>query len=108
MKPGASNRGRNDAIGSAGFTLVEMLVVLAILAMLATIIFPRVQSSDGRRIRTIAGEIAVDFRSIRDESLRRGAITSFVITESGYKLLPSGRSRAVPKDAQCRFIGRLM
>jgi general secretion pathway protein H len=55
-----------QAGAAAGFTLLELLVVLAILALAAAIALPTLTSpSDGVRLRSAAGEIAAALRAAR-------------------------------------------
>ena len=80
----------------AGFTLLEMLVVLAILALLSAVALPRLRLNEGARLRATAHALIVDLRLCRDEAIRRGSPTRLVVTENGYRLLPSGRAKALP------------
>jgi general secretion pathway protein H len=53
----------------AGFTLVELLVVLAILALALGIAVPFLGGGAGPRIDTLAREIAAELRAVRGEAI---------------------------------------
>lgn len=90
---GRLQRSRRDA---SGFTLVEMLVVLAILGLLITLAPPLVRSGGGSDLHAIAHAVAADLRLLRDEAIRRDATTTFVPLANGYVLRPSGRTKPLP------------
>jgi len=64
----------------AGFTLLELLLVLSILALLAAIALPALTSpSDGVRLRTTAGEVAAALRLARSTAIARNGEVTVVI-----------------------------
>ncbi len=64
----------------SGFTLVEMLVVMMILAFVATIAMPLFSdNSDGLRLRMAASEIAAALRATRSAAIVRNSVTTFVV-----------------------------
>src|SRR5438105_6187317 len=64
----------------AGFTLVEILVVVIILALAATISVPLLSSKpDGLRLRTASNELAAAMRMTRSAAIRRNSETTLVI-----------------------------
>ena len=73
----------------SGYTLIEMLVVLAIMGLIASIAAPRLQLSEYAKLRRRAAGIVSDIRTMRADAIRRGIRTSVVITRSGYELTPS-------------------
>lgn len=64
----------------SGFTLIEMLVTLAIAGLIAGIAFPRVQNSmTAMEFRLGAGQVAEALRTARAQAIRTGEPVSFAI-----------------------------
>jgi general secretion pathway protein H len=71
------NRNR---VREAGFTLIEMLVVLVILALVATVAVPLLSGgSEGLRLQMAASELAAAFRVTRSAAITRHAETALMI-----------------------------
>lgn len=86
----------------AGFTLMEMLVVLAILGLLSVVALPRLRLDEGARSRALVHALVVDVRLARHDAMRRGVITGIVPTSGGYLLEPSGRIQHLPDGVSLR------
>ena len=84
----------------AGFTLLEMLVVLAILALLSAVALARLRLNEGARLRAAAHSLIVDLRLCHEEAMRRGSPTALVATSEGYRLLPSGQAKRLPSGIE--------
>ena len=64
----------------AGFTLIEMLVVLAILVLVAGVAMPLLSGgSDGLRLQIAASELAAAFRATRSAAILRNDETTMLI-----------------------------
>lgn len=84
----------------AGFSLVEMLVVLAILALVAAVTFPvALRTPPGLEIRAAAADVAATLRFVRAEALSRGedALFSIDVEKRHFWSDKSGRRIALPK-----------
>lgn len=58
-------------ITQAGFTLLETLLVFAILALMAAALAPNILPSSGTRLRGEAGELAAALRQTRQQAIAR-------------------------------------
>jgi len=75
-----SRDGDRDIGYQAGFTLVEMLVVLTILALTTTLVAPLVSGgSEGARLQMAAGDLASAFRLTRSAAITRNREMSLMI-----------------------------
>ncbi len=83
-----------------GFTLLEMLIVLAILALLSAVALPRLRLNEGARLRAAAHALIVDLRLCHEEAMRRGSPTALVAASDGYRLLPSGQTKRLPSGIE--------
>ncbi len=65
--------------GQAGFTMIEMLVVLAILAMAMSLAPSIMAGLQGSRLRGASDQLIALLRETRNAALRRGEATEFVL-----------------------------
>ena len=60
-----------------GYTLIELVVVIGLLAIIAAIAYPALSSDDSRELDAAAAEIAAAMRFARSESIRTGKAHGF-------------------------------
>jgi general secretion pathway protein H len=90
---------RPSRTGDSGFTLTELLVVLAIIGLLAVAVPVLLQSAmPGARSLAATRALADDLRIARGEAIARGAATAirFDAANQVYRLEPGGRARVLP------------
>ncbi|HBA88634.1 MAG TPA: general secretion pathway protein GspH [Geobacter sp.] len=63
----ARNRGRS--YGQAGFTLIEMMVVIVIVAMTAALVIPRLPAPEATRLKNSARNLASGIRFLNDQAI---------------------------------------
>ena len=68
---------------SAGFTLVELMVVLAVLALAATVVVLTIPGSNAR-VTEEADRLAVRIAGLRDLAIVEGRPMAVVVSPSGY------------------------
>ena len=82
---------------SAGFSLIEMLVVLAIIALAATALPMLGAGLPGVRLRAEADRIASVLRDLRDAAIRRDATTQLTIDPAARTYTATGTApRGLP------------
>jgi general secretion pathway protein H len=88
---------RADVGGAAGFTMLEMLVVLVILGILMVVI-PRVDgSSSAVQLQAAAQSLAADLRLLHDDAVRRHQVTAMTLTQHPYSLRLADRPIILPR-----------
>ena len=75
---------------AAGFTLLEVSVVLVILAILLTVALPSLQPSGTQRLSCAANLLASDLRLVRGLAIRDGTEFTLTLTEKGWKIEHTG------------------
>lgn len=83
----------------AGFTLVELLVVLAVLALVLTLLPPLLEGNQARAELTAAArEVAAALRETRGLALRDGRVESFAVDGRAgtFRAGASGRLHHLP------------
>lgn len=70
---------------NAGFTLVELLVTIAVFAIIATLAVPSMQQlMASQRVRSVASDIASDLVIARNEAVKRGDSVQLAPAASGW------------------------
>jgi len=97
MRMRTSATGKHLRPGLGGFTLVEMLVVLTLIAMAAGMIVSRMgRSFDRRAVRECAGKLAYTVRTVRELAVARQVAMGieFAADETGYCVTTASSSEA--------------
>ena len=83
-----------------GFTLVELLIVIALLALISALLSPMLLPSAGRTINQTSNEISLRLRELRREAQSSKQHLRFWIDTSGkrYREDKSAAWRALPKE----------
>lgn len=69
-----------------GYTLVELVVVIGLLALLASVALPWRSSSDSKELEEAAAEFAAAIRFARSESIRTGEPHGFRFLTNQYRI----------------------
>ena len=75
---------------SRGFTLVEILVVCAIMAIMAALVMVRLEHSDASRVNEAAEDLTRRLEAARDEAVIRGRPVAFSSDGQGYQFWLAG------------------
>jgi general secretion pathway protein H len=91
----------------AGFTMIETMVVLAIMAMAMAIAPAIVSGLGGARLRAASDELAAELRGARGQALRRNAPVELTLdlTKRGYWLSGNNRFRPLPEVVDAVDLG---
>ena len=104
---------RPGARSSAGFTLIEIALVLLIFSVILALVFPRLRDPARVELTSHARRLALTFRFLRDEAILSGQIHRlnydlnrgryWITVESESGNLEKGRSRGGPLSRPVSF-----
>ena len=84
----------------AGYTLVELLVVLAIIGLLVAVALPTMPAArPGLETKAAAQRLAQDLAAVRQQAIDRGIEREVQFAADGY-VLPGGVRRLLPRNAR--------
>lgn len=72
---------------AAGFTLVEVMVVMVIVALMAGLLVVTVSDTPQRRLQREAGDLAALLNFASDEAVLRGVELGLIIDDHGYRFV---------------------
>ena len=76
-----------------GFTLIEIIVACAVVAIALGVVMIKLDFSDGRRLRQTAEALAGHLEAARDEAVIRGQPVAFSSDGQGFQFWVAGRER---------------
>ena len=96
----------NRQTHEAGFTLLEMIAALALVALAVSIVMPRLSASrQSLRLRTVAVEVASNMKIARSEAMKTNTDTVFVVdtTNRSYSAAGAVAQKQIPRDIAISF-----
>ncbi len=82
MRPKANGNGMRSPRGTQGFTVVELVIVMAILVIMVGVVAPRLQVSPSRRVEGMAHQMAAHLEMARSNALGKRLKTEIVFDEN--------------------------
>jgi type II secretion system protein H len=96
--------------GARGFTLIEIIVACAVVAIALGVVMIKLDFSDGRRLRQAAETLSGRLEAARDEAVIRGQAVAFSSDGQGFQFWVADRERGAwvaLSDADTVASGRL-
>ncbi len=96
----------NGRYGEAGFTLLEMILAVAIIALAVSIVMPRLGlNRQSMKLRATAVELASNLKITRAAALSRNDDAIFIIDIANRKYAAAGavKAKQIPRDMALTF-----
>lgn len=92
--------------GEAGFTLLEMIVVLAIIGLALALVVPNIGQGPGRyAVASTARDIAGALRLARDRAITQDRTVQFIAEQSAFSVNGDGDLQRVPRGIALGVVG---
>jgi general secretion pathway protein H len=89
---------------SRGFTLLELIVVLAIAAIMLAVVLPVGGRRGGRELERAARDVAASLRLVRERAIIANATAALTVDlEHGFYQGEGGHAAAFPRGAEVRL-----
>ena len=82
MLPRVNGNGMRSPRGTDGFTVIELVIVMAILVIMVGVVAPRLQVSASRRVEGMAHQMVAHLEMARGNALGKRFMTQVVFDES--------------------------
>ena len=103
----SANRGdaHTTAVGAAGFSLVELMVVLAIASMVLAVSVPSLLVGGGARVDAAASAVAGELRRARSDALAQSRPQAVLIDLQAHRVSRANDAgRSLPEGAEMKLL----
>jgi general secretion pathway protein H len=98
------SRGTGPRFSQSGFTLIELIVVLAIISLVLAVVVPNLGQGSGRHmVAATAHEVAAMLRLSRNRAIAENQPTRFIVDNGSYGIGDDRHLGHVPQDISMMF-----